>query len=392
MARAKRTDRAEARRRHRAATAEADGAVGSEAISGPAPRASGVSTSGRRCPRPAAACRWAPRSGSHSIPSTCVPTSPPCPGWSRTPTRSGCRSSSPSRAASRSPWPTTRARSRASCTNTSSGRRPSAACSSQASWRLGRAGCCGLIVGLVSALVNALLVTFVPPGDLLDGPGCGPGTGVHRHRRSCSHRSSGRCSRPVPRGTAVSCELVEPEPRPPRRGEEVERRQVTHDGQGQQGRRSPLTDIRERPENRLRVSGQPAHPGVAHAGGRPRGRRPGDPCRDLGQWPDLAGDHVDHGALPLEVAVHQQQGVPPDHASKPCHVSGQSVTLTIPVSSSSARKTVPLAVIGCCRVTTSPPSRTGPVRRSGRTRSGPPRARPARHGTTRPPGDGHRAR
>ena len=45
-------------------------------------------------------------------------------------------------------------------------------------------------------------------------------------------------------------------------------------------------------------------------------------------------------------------------------MSGQSVTLTIPVSSSSARNTVPRAVIGCWRVTTRPPMRTGPGRRS----------------------------
>ena len=47
-----------------------------------------------------------------------------------------------------------------------------------------------------------------------------------------------------------------------------------------------------------------------------------------------------------------------------CHVSGQSVTFTIPVSSSRARNTVPRAVIGCWRVTTSPPISTGPGRRS----------------------------
>ena len=53
-----------------------------------------------------------------------------------------------------------------------------------------------------------------------------------------------------------------------------------------------------------------------------------------------------------------------DDARRRPQVRGQSVTLTMPVSSSSARKTVPFAVMGCWRVTTSPPMATRPGRRS----------------------------
>ena len=54
---------------------------------------------------------------------------------------------------------------------------------------------------------------------------------------------------------------------------------------------------------------------------RAGGHLPADPGPGLGghlgECPDLLRDHVDHLALALEVPVHQQQGVPPDHAPQP---------------------------------------------------------------------------
>ena len=99
----------------------------------------------------------------------------------------------------------------------------------------------------------------------------------------------------------------------------------------------------------------PAHAGEPELADAGRPDRSADPGRGLGQWTHVAGDDVDHLAFPLDGPVDEQERIR-------AQASGQSVTLTIPVSSSSARKTVPLAVIGCCRVTTRPPIRTGPGR------------------------------
>ena len=122
----------------------------------------------------------------------------------------------------------------------------------RASWLL------GLIVGLVSALVNALLVTFVPARDLLDRPGRGPGAGVHRDGLPAladlrgAVRLGCRVVSPVPAA-------VEPEPRPASRGEEEgERRQVAYGRQGPEGRRPPLTSCGAAASG----SAQPAHPRV----------------------------------------------------------------------------------------------------------------------------------
>ena len=96
-------------------------------------------------------------------------------------------------------------RSRSSCSRTSSRRRPSAASSSRASWRHGRAGCSGVVVGLV---VGGLLrdPRHRLPDDDLPGLAADLGSGPRhrRSRRSSCRRSSVASSPPAPRGTAAS--------------------------------------------------------------------------------------------------------------------------------------------------------------------------------------------
>ena len=226
----------------------------------------------------------------------------------------------------------------------------------------------GLIVGLGSAVVNVLLVTFVATGDLLDRARTRPGAGVRRDRvpaladLRCAVRLRGRVVPPLPAA-------VGPEPRQAGRGEEEG---VTTGSRGRparpEGRRPPLTSLRARPRRRA-LSPAGASP-RGPAGGRRRAVWPADPARHLGERPDLAGDHVDHAPSrwrsPSTSSSAWRRTTPRSRAQ----ASGQSVTLTIPVSSSRARKTVPLAVIGCWRVTTSPPIRTGPGRRSEQRRVG----------------------
>ena len=157
MARAKRTERAEARRRYRAATAEP----------------SRIDDADAEPPTP----RPGPTKAQASSPGAEVRAPPGRPAGSASPTRSGSRSarSTSARTSAALPWIATHTHAlwipladhrrehrvrrrhraatdidqRSSCSRTSSRPRPSAACSSPASWRRGRAGCSASIVGLV---------------------------------------------------------------------------------------------------------------------------------------------------------------------------------------------------------------------------------------------------
>ena len=153
------------------------------------------------------------------------------------------------------------------------------------------------------------------------------------------------------------------------------------------GDRFPAGAAVERPTGRRgSSSAQPAHPGMAELADarRPiRARRPRRPPRGV------AGPSR---AMTLTTSPSRWRS--PSTSSRACRrttprsraqVSGQSVTLTIPVSSSRARKTVPLAVIGCWRVTTRPPIRTGPgppLRRAPRWSPPPAGPAPARNSVT----------
>ena len=68
---------------------------------------------------------------------------------------------------------------------------------------------------------------------------------------------------------------------------------------------------------RRRGSAEPAHPGVAELADAGRPVRATGRGGHLGEWPDRVGDHVDHLALALELAVDEQQRVPPDDAPQP---------------------------------------------------------------------------
>ena len=147
----------------------------------------------------------------------------------------------------------------------------------RASWLL------GLIVGLVSALVNALLVTFVPLAIFSTAPDAA---------QAQEFIVSGFLLSPIfgalfASGAAWYRRFLQlSNPNRGRRAEvkKSQRRQVAHDRQGPEGRRSPLTDIRERPENRRGFQAEPAHPGVTELADARRDRltrRPVPPPRGV---------------------------------------------------------------------------------------------------------------
>ena len=140
MARAKRTERAEARRRYRAAAPDGGVRRRRRRASAVDCRANGRSAQpegGRRGITPADGLRG--RVPAAIRPLNVAPTWPPCPGSRPTPMRSGYPSRSPWPARSRSSSPRV-VTSRCSCSRTSSRRRRSVACSSLASWHRGPAG------------------------------------------------------------------------------------------------------------------------------------------------------------------------------------------------------------------------------------------------------------
>ena len=213
MARAKRTERAEARRRYRAATAEPEGrrceAADADRTAGPAKARLGAKTGDVRARPAAIGDRGRLPPSFHPFDIRRGPRGPAVARHQHA--RSGCRCAhgrqrAIARAVDRRPTLVT-----ASCSRTSSSRRPSAACSSPASWRRGRAGCSALIVGLVSAVCYAVLVPVAAAGDPRP---CRTQSQrrTSSSRRSCCRRLRRVVRRRAPPGTAASCAL-EPEPR-----------------------------------------------------------------------------------------------------------------------------------------------------------------------------------
>ena len=381
MARAKRTERAEARRRYRATLAtdplaeDADGAdesSGSRLQPGRQARERRAEPASRdRAARPSGSASSTP-SSCRSGPSTSARTSPRCRGSRSTRRRSGCRSCITIGAHDRD------GRDR----RERHGDRP-------AVHLLRRLP--GDRRGLHRRLPRAA-------GQLARRRDRRPRVGRLLRRawalRACCRRRSPSSSRSMRRGAVgLGVHLLadhrapsSPPRRPgiaassPCRARTANRRQSQAqkqrpgDGRTRSERQRHLAEGRAKRSHevvavaRRRDRGRISRAGASRRG-RAGGRRPADPARRPRRPP--RGVAATDRAITLTTSPSRWSS--PSTSSRACRrttlrsraqVSGQSVTLTIPVSSSRARKTVPLAVIGCWRVTTSPPIRTRPDRLS----------------------------